>query len=268
MGTIRPAMAAPLTITTWNVNSIRARLDHVLTYLADHEPEIVCLQETKVEDRLFPVVPFLELGYEVSLHGRKALSGVATLTKQKPDAVQCGFASGEPDKHPRVLSVVVGGVRVYNLYTPNGTELGSEAYRYKIEWLGRLRAELDELATASEPVVLVGDFNIALEDRDVWDPGYFKDRLLFTAEEKDALRTLLDFGLRDCFRKHEEAGEHYTWFDYRTNGFERNQGLRIDHVYATPSMFDRCTAVVQDSEPRGWDTPSDHVPVTATFSPS
>lgn len=258
-------MSKALRITTWNVNSVRARLDHVGMYLAEHEPDIVCLQETKVEDALFPKVPFLELGYTVSLNGGRALAGVATLTKSKPDEVVAGFRDGPEDKHPRVLNVLVDGVRVYNLYTPNGTMLGSEAYAYKLAWLRRLRAELDAHHTASEPIVVTGDFNIAPEDRDVWDAASLAGKLLFTDEEKQHLAQLQAFGLHDCFRKHEPGGGNYTWFDYRTNGFERNRGLRIDHVYATAPLVERCTKVVHDGAPRGWDTPSDHLPVTAWF---
>ncbi len=225
----------------------------------------MCLQETKVEDRLFPRVPFMELGYRVSLHGGKAQAGVATLTKQKPDAVQAGFAEGKPDRHPRVLAVTLGDLRVYNLYVPNGTELGSDAYRYKLAWLARLRAELDATWDAHKPLVIVGDFNIAPDGRDVYDEQQFIGRLLYTDQEHAALAELLEFGLEDCFRRHVQEGGHYSWYDYRTNGFERNEGLRIDHVYATPPMAERCAEVRHDPKPRGWEVPSDHVPVVARF---
>jgi exodeoxyribonuclease-3 len=254
-----------LVVTTWNVNSIRARLDHVLTYLADHEPDVLCLQETKVEDRLFPRVPFMELGYRVSIHGGRALCGVATMTKAEPEAVQAGFRTGDPDLAPRVLEVRVQGVRIFNLYAPNGTGLQSDAFEYKLGWFRRLRAELDAHASASESIVIVGDFNVAPDDRDVWDPERFRGRLLFTDQEHDALQHLVDFGLFDCFRHHVKEGGHYTWFDYRTGGFQRGEGMRIDHVYATAPMRDRCRSVLHDPEPRGWDVPSDHVPVTARF---
>lgn len=259
-------MGAELTLTTWNVNSIRMRLDHVLTYLADHEPDIMCLQETKVEDRLFPKGPFMELGYTVTIHGGKALCGVATLTREAPSEVHRGFRDGDADKHPRILNTVVGGVRVYNLYVPNGTQLGSEAFAYKLAWLGRLREELDAHCNAGEAVAVVGDFNIAADDRDVWDPESTRGRLLYTDEELAAMENLVGFGFEDCFRKHNEAGGHYTWFDYRTNGFARNQGLRIDKIFATPSLAARSIEVIHDAEPRGWDVPSDHCPVTGRFS--
>lgn len=258
-------MSAPLSVMSWNVNSIRTRLDHVLTYLYDHEPDVVCLQETKVEDKLFPRVPFMELGYTVSLHGGKALAGVATLTKRKPEAVQRGFAQGDADRHPRVLAVTLGDLRIYNLYVPNGTELGSDAYHYKLAWLRRLRDELDVTWSAERPLVIVGDFNIAPDGRDVYDEPRFVGRLLYTDEEHEALAHFTAFGLEDCFRRHVDEPGHYSWYDYRTNGFERNEGLRIDHVYATASMAERCTGVVHDRKPRGWEVPSDHVPVMARF---
>ena len=254
------------TVTTWNVNSIRARLDHVLTYLADHDPDVLCLQETKVEDRLFPRVPFMELGYTVHLHGAKALCGVATLTKRKTDDVHAGFRDGERDKAARILEVLVDGVRVYNLYCPNGTEVGSAAYAYKLAWFARLRDQLDRHHRADEDILLVGDFNVAPDDRDLHDPEQARGRLLFTDEEHAALRNLVDFGLVDCFRQHDERPGQYTWFDYRTGGFARGEGMRIDHVYATPGLARRCLSVVHDPEPRGWDVPSDHLPVTATFA--
>lgn len=255
----------PLRVTTWNVNSIRARLDHVLTYLADHEPDVVCLQETKVEDRLFPRVPFMELGYRVHVHGGRALCGVATMTKAEPEEVVAGFRDGDADAQPRILQVTVQGVRIYNLYCPNGTEVGSDAFAYKLAWFRRLRAQLDAEASPSDPLLLVGDFNVAPDDRDLWDPAAARGRLLFTDEEHEALAHLVEFGLHDCFRAHVTEGGHYTWYDYRTNGFQRGEGMRIDHVYATAPMLARCREVEHDAGPRAWESPSDHVPVTARF---
>jgi len=254
-----------LRFATWNVNSIRARLDHALTWLADNEPDVLCLQETKVEDNLFPRAPFLELGYTVTLHGGRALCGVATLSKRKPTEVHSGFREAPADRNPRLLETVVDGIRLFNLYAPNGTELGSDAYTYKLEWFARLRAQLDARHTASEPILLMGDFNIGPDDRDVWDPAYFAGRLLFTDEEHARLAHLQAFGLVDAFRQHVHEGGHYTWYDYRTGGFGRNQGLRIDLVLATTSLAPRCVKVEHDQTPRKWDVPSDHVPVVVTI---
>ena len=262
-----------LVVATWNVNSIRSRLDHVLTWLADHEPDVLCMQETKVEDELFPRAPFLELGYQLSIHGGRALAGVATATKAKPSACWLGFREGKADKQARVLEVVVDDVRIFNLYAPNGTQVGSEAYRYKLEWYARLRAQLGAQHRPDESILVVGDFNVAPDARDVYDLEYFRGRLQFTEPEHRALAELCDFsghagvgdGLHDCFRKHVADGGHYTWFDYRTGGFAKNEGMRIDLVLATAPMLARNSSTRIDHTPRKWDGPSDHVPVVATF---
>jgi exodeoxyribonuclease-3 len=260
-------MSAPFSLMTWNVNSIRARLDNVLTYLDAKQPDVACLQETKVEDSLFPRVPFLELGYQVALNGTKGYAGVATLIKgKKPADVQLGFAAPPSDKHPRILACTFEGVRIYNLYVPNGTAIGSEHFTYKLEWLARLRAELDARHDAGEPMILCGDFNIARDERDVWSVEAMQGCTHFTPEEHRALDEIEKFGLLDCFRKHDTAAERFTWFDYRDASWERRHGLRIDYVYATKPLYERCTAVEHDFEPREWDTPSDHVPVIARFA--
>lgn len=259
------AMAA-FTLMTWNVNSIRARLDNVLAYLDDHQPDVACLQETKVEDALFPRVPFMELGYQVAIHGSKGHAGVATLIKgRKPIDVQLGFADAPADKHARILACTYAGVRIYNLYVPNGTAVGSEAFAYKLEWLARLRAELGARFGSSDPVILCGDFNIARDERDVWSVEAMQGGTHFTAAEHAALDELEGFGLRDCFRKHDQSPGRFTWFDYRAGAWEKRQGLRIDFIYATAPVYERCTEVVHDWEPRGWDLASDHVPVTGRF---
>ena len=260
-------MSAPFSLMTWNVNSIRARLDNVLTYLDEHQPDVACLQETKVEDALFPRVPFMELGYQIALNGTKGYAGVATLTKgTKPADVQLGFAEGPADKHPRILACTYADVRIYNLYVPNGTAVGSDAFDYKLEWLARLRAELDARHRPSDQLILCGDFNIARDERDVWSVEAMAGGTHFTPEEHAALDALEGFGLRDCFRKHDQAPGRYTWFDYRDAGWERRQGLRIDYVYGSEPIYARCTKVVHDWEPREWDAPSDHVPVLAVYA--
>ena len=195
---------------------------------------------------------------------------MAKASEPKSGDELAGVAAG--DERERVAAklvlaeVTLGELRIYNLYVPNGTELGSDAFSYKLQWLRRLRAELDATWAPERPLVIVGDFNIAPDARDVYDPERFVGQLLFTDEEHAALEELLDFGLQDCFRKHVQDGGHYSWYDYRTNGYELDEGLRIDHVYATATMAERCTEVIHDRKPRGWDTPSDHVPVTARFA--
>lgn len=258
-------MTGPFTLLTWNINGVRARLDAVLTYLSEREPDIACLQETKCEDKVFPKVPFMELGYQVHTHGSKGYAGVVTLTKGKPDEVVRGFRDGDPDQHHRIVNVRVGGVRVYNLYVPNGTALGTEAFAYKLAWLARLR---DELVKHEEPdgeVLLCGDFNIAPDARDLVDPASMVGRTHFTPEEHAALGSLLGFGLRDCFRKFNDLPGQFTWFDYRAGALRRNEGMRLDHVYATAPLYERCEAVIHDLEPRKAEGASDHAPVIAKF---
>jgi len=259
-------MPAPFTLLTWNINGIRARLDGVLTYLAEREPDVVCLQEIKCEEKLFPRVPFMELGYELQVHGSKGYAGVATLSKQKPAEVVKGFRAAPLDSHCRILNVVIDGVRIYNLYVPNGTALGTEAFTYKLQWLERLRLELDATARADEPLLLCGDFNIAPDARDLVDPASMVGCTHFSPEEHAALARLRAFGLRDCFRKFNEEPGQFTWFDYRAGAFRKNQGMRIDHVYATAPLYERCVEVVHDATPRSGESPSDHIPVLAKFA--
>lgn len=259
-------MTAPFTLLTWNINGIRARLDGVLTYLAEREPDVVCLQEIKCEEKVFPRVPFLELGYQLQVHGSKGYAGVVTLSKQKPDEVVKGFRSEPVDSHCRILNTMIGGVRIYNLYVPNGTALGTEAFTYKLQWLDRLRQELDASARADEPLLLCGDFNIAPDARDLVDPATMVGCTHFSPEEHAALARLQAFGLRDCFRKFNQEPGQFTWFDYRAGAFRKNQGMRIDHVYATAPVYERCVEVVHDPTPRSWESPSDHIPVLAKFT--
>lgn len=259
-------MTKEFSLTTWNVNSVRAHLDHVLTYLSDHDPDIVCLQETKVEDKLFPRVPFMELGYHVELYGDKGgYAGVATLSKDKPAVVVRGFRDAPLDKHCRILMTEILDIRIYNLYVPNGTKLESEAFVYKIEWLGRLRAELDKYENPNAAIILCGDFNVAPSEQDVFDPQQMAGRLHFSPMEHQALAHLIEFGLQDCFRMHPDSDQPFTWFDYRNSSFQRGDGMRIDHIYATPSLAEKCLGVRHDTEPREWESPSDHLPVTGRF---
>lgn len=258
-------MNRPFTLVTWNINGVRARLDDVLAYLSEKSPDIACLQEIKCEDKLFPRVPFMELGYDVQVHGAKGYAGVCTLSKVAPTEVIRGFREGPADQHSRILDVLVDGTRVYNLYVPNGTALGSEAFAYKLEWLARLRAELDAHCSPQQPVILCGDFNIAPDERDIVDPKALEGCTHFSPAEHAALKQLLAFGLRDCFREHDERPGQFTWWDYRRGDFEKNRGMRIDHVYATAPLLDRSESVLHDTTPRTWEQPSDHIPVVARF---
>lgn len=254
-----------LTLLTWNLNSVRARLDLVLEYLESTQPDVVCFQETKVQNNLFPKVPFLELGYEVHLNGTKGYAGVATLSKTPLEDVRAGFVQDPPDKHPRILSARWQGWRLYNLYAPNGTALDSPNYPYKLEWYARLAQEVQGRVAAGEEVVLCGDFNIIPDDRDLWDPKGWEGSLQCTQKERDALRELVGETLQDCFRHHEDGAGFYSYFDYQKGAWPARHGIRIDHVYATPEPLAACRRVLHDLEPRGWPSTSDHVPVLATF---
>ena len=261
------AMSSSFSLLTWNVNSIRVRLDHVLGYLDEHEPDVVCLQETRVEDRLFPRVPFMELGYQVHLNGTKGYAGVATLTKRKTQRVQQGFAEAPADKHRRILRVEIEDTVIYNLYAPNGTALDSDNFPYKLAWYAQLRAELDAISQEKN-ILVCGDFNVILDARDVWDPEAFAGKLHCTREEKQALQNLIDVGLHDCFRKREQGAGHFTFFDYQHHRWEKREGMRIDHIYASPALFSRCQSVLHDESVRELDGPSDHLPVLGHFSKS
>jgi exodeoxyribonuclease-3 len=260
-------MSGGLKLLTWNVNSIRARLDPVLTYLDEHPVDFACLQETKVENPLFPKVPFMELGYHVEVHGTKGLAGVATLSRAKPIEVIRGFRTGPEDRHARLLECRFGELRILNVYVPNGQSLASEAFTYKLEWLARVERQLQESCEPSEPLVICGDFNIAPDHRDVWSVEAMHGHTHFSPEEHRALAKLQEFGLRDCFRKLEDRPGMFTWFDYRGNAWEKREGLRIDLVLASVPLWESCRSVLQDLEPRGAEgSPSDHVPVVVEFS--
>ena len=258
-------MARPWTVVTWNVNGIRARLDNVTAYLAERAPDVVLLQETKVDDARFPKVPFLELGYRVEVFGDGGYAGVAIASKDPMADVQRGFAEGEPDRACRILAATIRGVRVYALYAPNGTEIGSEAFAYKLAWFRRLRDELAARYSPDDPVLLGGDFNVVPDDRDVYDPEGLRGTLHLTDEERAALSELCGFGLVDCFRARSDAAGVYSWYDYRHAAFARRMGMRIDLLLATRPLADRCVEVIHDEGPRTWPSHSDRLPVAGRF---
>jgi len=248
-------------IATWNVNSVRARLDRVVGWLDSARPDVACLQETKVVDADFPRAAFEASGWRVVTHGQKTYNGVAIVAREEPADVVRGMGDGDPDAEARLLAATVGGVRLVDVYVPNGQEVGSAKYAYKLRWLARLRAFLDQHARADAPLVVCGDFNIAPDDRDVWDPAKWKDQCLFSEPEKAALREVQAFGLDDALRlKHDEPGL-FTWWDYRMGAFHRGWGLRIDHFLVTKSVAARLRSVTIDREARKGEGPSDHAPV-------
>ena len=256
-------------IATWNVNSVRTRLEQVLAWLAAERPEVLCLQETKVADELFPLAPFRALGYEAAISGQKAYNGVAILSRLPIEDVRVGFAALLPDdpeapglgEQKRVISAQIAGLRVLNLYVPNGSSLRSEKYAYKLEWLACLKRYLDAQDTQGEPLVMVGDFNIALEARDIHDPARLNGGIMASEPERQALQAALGERLEDGFRLFEPESGHWSWWDYRTAGWETGRGWRIDHIYLDAELRDQALGCTIDAPMRGNPQPSDHAPV-------
>jgi len=247
-------------LATWNVNSLKVRLPHVLDWLASYQPDVLCLQETKLEDVNFPAAELATAGYQPLFSGQKTYNGVAILSKLTAEDVAAGIPNfADPQK--RVLAATIGGVRVINLYVPNGQSVDSDKFQYKLGWLDALMDWLrDELARYSSLVVL-GDFNIAPEERDVHDPKAWEGQVLFSPPEREAFRKLLQLGLTDSFRLFDQPEKSYTWWDYRMNAFRRNMGLRIDHILLSAALAKTCKSCGIDKEARKLERPSDHAPV-------
>ncbi len=252
-------------IATWNVNSIRARLDAVLLWLQAQEPDVLCMQETKCTDDVFPYEAFEQAGYHAAHHGEKTYNGVAILAREPLEDIVLGLPDDDDDAQKRVVAATVNGVRLLNLYVVNGQSVGSEKYAYKLEWLDRV---LDYLATEFDPegpVVVTGDFNITRDDRDVYDPEAWREKILCSTEERQYLEALIEMGYTDAVRESYPQGGVYTWFDFRTRGFERGRGLRIDHFFLSPPATRRFEVAEVDLEERGKEKPSDHAPVVITL---
>ncbi len=297
-------------IATWNVNSIRTRLEQVVQWLQENTVDVLCLQETKVVDDKFPRELFEQLGYYVYVSGQKSYNGVALISRIPLGDVTAGFTpilrrggvSLSPlediDEQKRVISGVVNGIRIINLYVPNGAAVGSDKYNYKLQWLKVLQEYIQTLLVASvtataptdspthpqqessvesnllpitsqyaitNSLSICGDFNIALEDKDIHDPVTFKGSVMASEPERQALREILQLGLADAFRKFTIEGGHYSWWDYRNVAFRRNRGWRIDHHYLTPDLYQRATSCTIDVAPRKLTQPSDHTPVILTL---
>jgi exodeoxyribonuclease-3 len=250
-------------IATWNVNSVTARLPLVLKWLESARPDVLCLQETKCTDDKFPAEAFAALGYRSEVFGQRTYNGVAIVSRSRVERAQRGFPDDEEGAHARLLAGTIEGVRVVNVYVPNGQFVGSDKYRFKLEWMRRLRALLDEQHEKSEPLLLCGDFNVAPEERDVHDPALWQGRILFSKRERAALDHIKDWGFTDAFRLHTAEGGHFSWWDYRQGSFRRNAGLRIDHIWVSQPLAERSVATWIDTEPRTWERPSDHTPVVA-----
>jgi len=252
-------------IATWNVNSMNVRQAHVLEWLQTHEPDVLVLQEIKQVTEKFPSSALEEIGYYSIASGQKTYNGVAVISKTEPTEAVTDFPDLD-DPQRRILAATTGGVRVIDLYVPNGSEVGSEKYAYKLSWLASLRSFLETEIQQHENRVVLGDFNIAPADEDVYDPVKWGDGILCSPLERQALGKLLGLGLTDVFRKFDQPEKSFSWWDYRAAGFRRNAGLRIDLILASAAMSARCTASHVDKEPRSWERPSDHAPVIAEFS--
>ncbi len=251
-------------IATWNVNSLNVRLPHVLEWLGTHEPDVLVLQEIKQLTEKFPGEALADAGYRSIASGQKTYNGVAVITKQEAVDPVTDFPAFE-DPQRRILATSIDGVRVVNLYIPNGSEVGSEKYAYKLSWLAALRNFLEDELGRHEKLVVLGDFNIAPADADVHDAQKWGEAILCSPKERAALGELLKLGLSDVFRQFEQAEKTFSWWDYRAAGFRRNAGLRIDLILATEALSKNCTASYVDKEPRAWERPSDHAPVVAEF---
>jgi exodeoxyribonuclease-3 len=254
-------------LVTWNVNSLNARQERVEEWLADAQPDVICLQETKLADAAFPGLAFAALGYEAAHHGQGQWNGVAILSRVGLDDVVMGFADdAEPDPEARLLTATCGGVRVMSCYIPNGRSLDHEHYQYKLAWLERLLGHLDRTADPLAPTAVCGDFNIAPADIDVWDPKAVHGATHVSPPERDALGKLLDWGLTDVFRdRFPDVERLYSWWDYRAGNFHKGIGMRIDLVLASASLAARTRAALVDRNARKGKGPSDHAPVLIDF---
>jgi exodeoxyribonuclease-3 len=252
-------------LATWNVNSVRARQDRLLAWLASRQPDVLCLQELKTEESGFPFAEVKAAGYEVAMAGQKTYNGVAILSRTPITDVKRGLADGVDDQQARLIAGTVDGVRIISAYVPNGQAVGTDKYAYKLAWLARLRKYLDRYTNAGEPLALCGDFNVAPEERDVHDPLAWVGETLFHIDSRNALAKVVEFGLVDTLRLHHEGPGLFSWWDYRMLGFPKNRGLRIDQIWATRPLAERCVEASIDREERKGKLPSDHAPCLAVF---
>ena len=252
-------------LAAWNVNSLNVRLPHVLEWLGQHQPDALCLQELKLEDAKFPLAAIEDAGYHAVFDGQKTYNGVAILTRKRAEDV----AKGMPDfadEQKRVIAATIDGVRVVCVYIPNGQDTESDKYQYKLRWLDALAGYMEKQIAEYGDVALLGDYNIAPDVRDVYDPKAWEGKVLCSAPERAAFQRLIALGMKDSFRLFDQPEKSYSWWDYRMNGFKRNLGLRIDHVLLTDGLAARCASSIIDVEPRKLERPSDHAPVVAALN--
>jgi exodeoxyribonuclease III len=257
-------MACLVKVATWNINSVRARIDRLLDYLRTRSPDVLCLQETKCTDAQFPLLEIQSLGYRAELFGQKSYNGVAILSRHEP--TQVSRSLGDGDEQARVIAATVGEVRIVGIYAPNGQSLDSPAYHYKLEWYARLSRWL--LPSSTRPLVVCGDFNVAPEPIDTWDPRLWHERTLCSTPERAAFRALCEANQLTDLLRHRQPTESglFTWWDYRASALKKNQGLRIDHLLVSSGLVERCRSASVDRPAREGALPSDHAPVEAEFT--
>lgn len=252
-------------LATWNVNSLKVRLPQLLTWLVREQPDVVCLQETKLEDHGFPRQEIEATGYHVCFAGQKTYNGVALLAREGPTEIVVGNPLC-PDEQKRLLTATIRGICVVCAYVPNGQAVGSDKYAYKLEWLEGLARWVSERLAANPQLVVAGDFNIAPDDQDVYDPAAWAGQILCSDPERAAFRSLLGLGLKDSFRLFDQPAKSFSWWDYRMLGFQKNRGLRIDHILLSEALAVRCKAARISREVRKLERPSDHAPVIAELA--
>ena len=251
-------------IATWNVNSLKVRLFHVLTWIEEEKPDVLALQETKCVDENFPVNEIKEAGYQVNFTGQKTYNGVATISKSQIKTISKSLPNYS-DEQKRVLAINTRNIIILNIYVPNGSEINSEKYKYKLKWFSKLQPFIKKLQKENDRLIILGDFNIAPHDRDVHDPKEWEGCVLVSKPERDEFEKLLSNNMTDCFRIFNNENGHFSWWDYRAASFRRNRGVRIDHILASRSMSESCKACYIDKNPRKLERPSDHTPVIAEF---
>lgn len=256
-----------LRVVTWNVNSISVRLERLLALLKRWSPDVVLLQELKCPDEKFPFSPIEDAGYHAAILGQKTYNGVAILSKKPLQEIHTGMGNFYSDSAARLIRGKLGEITFVCCYVPNGQEVGSEKYQYKMNWLQGFYELLKEMRSQGQDMIVAGDFNIAPDDRDVHDPAAWKEKILCSAREREALQRILDLGFSDTFRKHHQDNGLFSWWDYRALGFQKNQGLRIDLILATPPLLKACSKSLIDRDERKGEKPSDHAPVISEIGP-
>lgn len=252
-------------IATWNVNSINVRMPHLLGWLESADVDVLCMQETKTVDDNFPILEIKAAGFDAEFAGQKSYNGVAIISKHQIEDVQKNFFDDDEESPKRMIAATVNGVRIVNTYIPNGTEVGSDKFAFKLDWLQRLRRFFDDTCDTNRDVLLCGDFNVAMDEIDVWNVGAWTGKLHFTKTERAAMYNVKQWGFVDVYRKMNPDLKEFSWWDYRAGAWQKNQGLRIDHIWTSVSLAEKCMACHIDKAPRALEKPSDHAPVVAEF---